>query len=92
MTLLLALTSGAAVANLYYGQPLLHRIAHALGVSDGTGGLLALASSLAAPSQRGSVVGTVMSGLLIGILAAARSAAWWRRPPGGGSASSWQRW
>lgn len=46
MTLLLALTSGAAVANLYYVQPLLHRIAHALGVSDGTGGLLLSATQV----------------------------------------------
>jgi predicted MFS family arabinose efflux permease len=139
LTLLLALTSGAAVANLYYVQPLLHRIGHAFGVGDGTAGLLvtatqvgyvaglallvpvgdllerrrllcvllalaslaaaacaaaprfavltialltlgalsvvaqivvALASGLAAPAERGRVVGTVMSGLLLGILLA----------------------
>jgi predicted MFS family arabinose efflux permease len=137
--LLLALTCGAAVANLYYAQPLLHTIAGALSVSTATAGLLVTASqvgyaaglalvvplgdllerrslivgllvlcglaqavaaiapsfgvfaiavgivgiasavaqivvpmssSLAAEHERGSVVGTVMSGLLIGILAA----------------------
>jgi predicted MFS family arabinose efflux permease len=136
---LLALVSGAAVANLYYVQPLLSRISHAFGVSAGTGGLLvsatqagyvaglalilplgdvlerrrlisglsvcsalaavacaaapgfgvlavaslalgalavvaqmvvALASTLASERERGSVVGTVMSGLLLGILLA----------------------
>ena len=139
LTLLLAVTSGAAVANIYYVQPLLVRIAHALGVSHAAAGLLvtatqvgyvaglallvpladllerrrliatllvftaaglvgcaaapsfawlvvallvvgassvvaqmvvALASGLAAPEARGRVVGTVMSGLLIGILIA----------------------
>src|SRR5581483_5466743 len=136
---LLAMTSGAAAANLYYAQPLLDRIAHALHVSDATAGLLVsasqlgyvaglallvplgdllerrrlisillncaaalaavcaaapsfsvlaaalialgatavvaqivvpLGSSLAGPQERGRVVGTVMSGLLIGILCA----------------------
>jgi len=136
---LLALTAGAAVANLYYVQPLLDRIAGVFHVSDGTAGLLVtctqggyvvglallvplgdlyerrrlitimmllsavataacgagtsfsvlaaalvavgvlaavaqivvpLSSALAAPQERGRVVGTVMSGLLIGILAA----------------------
>jgi predicted MFS family arabinose efflux permease len=136
---LLAVASGATVANLYYVQPLLNVIAHALGVSDGTAGLLVtcaqvgyvaglaflvplgdiverrrlictillgtaialavcaaspsfgalaaalvavgvlsvvaqivvpLASTLAAPEERGQVVGTVMSGLLVGILSA----------------------
>jgi predicted MFS family arabinose efflux permease len=136
---LLAVASGATVANLYYVQPLLNTVAHALRVSDGTAGLLVtcsqvgyvaglaflvplgdimerrrliatillgtaaalavcaaapsfgvlaaallaagalsvvaqivvpLASTLAAPDQRGQVVGTVMSGLLVGILSA----------------------
>jgi predicted MFS family arabinose efflux permease len=136
---LLAVASGATVANLYYIQPLLNTVAHALGVSDGTAGLLVtcaqvgyvaglaflvplgdimerrrlistillgtavalavcaaapsfavlaaallgagalsvvaqivvpLASTLAGPDERGQVVGTVMSGLLIGILSA----------------------
>lgn len=136
---LLAVASGATVANLYYVQPLLNVIAHALGVSDGTAGLLVtcaqvgyvgglaflvplgdiverrrlictillgtatalavcaaspsfgalaaalvvvgslsvvaqivvpLASTLAGPEERGQVVGTVMSGLLVGILSA----------------------
>jgi predicted MFS family arabinose efflux permease len=137
--LLLAFTCGAAVANLYYAQPLLHTIARALSVSNKSAGLLvtvsqagyvlglallvplgdllerrrligatlvvsagslglaaaapsftlfalaiailgvtavvaqiivAMSSSLAAESERGRVVGTVMSGLLIGILVA----------------------
>jgi predicted MFS family arabinose efflux permease len=137
--LLLALACGAAVANMYYAQPLLHTLAVAFGVSNGTAGLLVtvtqagyviglallvplgdllerrrlitttmlftaaaqvlaaaaptfglfavamlivgitacmaqvivpMASSLAAEHERGSVVGTVMSGLLIGILLA----------------------
>lgn len=139
LVLLLAVACGAAVANLYYAQPLLDTIADALGTSAGVAGLvvtasqigyaagilllvplgdlverralvtrmflgtavalavgaisptigvlaLALAiggattvvaqvlvpfaSDLAAEDERGTVVGTVMSGLLIGILAA----------------------
>ena len=139
LVLLLAVACGAAVANLYYAQPLLHTLGRAFGVSDGTAGLLvtvtqvgyvigltllvpigdlrerrglisatlvvtaaALAAAAAAPSiavfgaailvvgltsvvaqvivpmssslaaehERGRVVGTVMSGLLIGILLA----------------------
>jgi predicted MFS family arabinose efflux permease len=139
MVLLLAFVCGAAVANMYYAQPLLHTIGQALSVSDGTAGLLVTASqagyvaglallvplgdlherrrlitmtlavtamaqacaaaapafavfalalavvgvtsvvaqiivpmssSLAAEHERGRVVGTVMSGLLLGILLA----------------------
>lgn len=138
-TLLLAVLCGAAVANIYYAQPLLHTIGAAFGVGDGTAGLLVtasqvgyaaalallvplgdllerrrlvtvllaacavvlalaaaapgfgllaaaialvgvtsavaqiavpLAASLAGDDERGQVVGTVMSGLLIGILGA----------------------
>ncbi len=137
--LLLAVACGAAVANMYYAQPLLHTLAVAFGVSNGTAGLLVtitqagyvlglallvplgdllerrrlitttmlftaaaqvvaaaapgfgvfalamlivgvtccmaqvivpMSSSLAAEHERGQVVGTVMSGLLIGILVA----------------------
>jgi predicted MFS family arabinose efflux permease len=137
--LLLATTCGAAAASLYYAQPLLHTIAGAFSVSEGTAGLLVtitqagyviglallvpvgdllerrrliaallvltaaglglaaaaptfvlfagalavvgvsavvaqivvpMSSSLAGEHERGSVVGTVMSGLLIGILLA----------------------
>lgn len=139
LVLLLAAGAGAAAANLYYAQPLLHTLAGALGVTDGTAGLIItisqlgyvlglaflvplgdlherrglitgtllvtaagmvvaalapgfavfgaaiavvgitsvvaqvivpMSSSLAAESERGRVVGTVMSGLLIGILLA----------------------
>lgn len=139
LVLLFAVAGGAAVANLYYAQPLLHTLGRAFAVSDGTAGLLvtatqigyviglallvpvgdlrerrglisgtliltaaALAVAAAAPSidvfgaalaavgvtsvvaqiivpmssslsaehERGQVVGTVMSGLLIGILVA----------------------
>ncbi|HET8977447.1 MAG TPA: MFS transporter [Solirubrobacteraceae bacterium] len=139
LVLLLAATCGAAVANLYYAQPLLHTLAGAFGVSEGTSGLLItvsqigfvlgllllvplgdlrerrglisgallvtaagmvvlaaapsfavfaaalmivgltsvvaqiivpMSSSLSLEQQRGRVVGTVMSGLLIGILLA----------------------
>jgi len=139
LVMLLALTCGAVVANLYYAQPLLHTIARAFSVSNGTAGLLvtvsqagyvvglallvplgdlyerralitamlliaaaglglaaaaggftvfslavallgvtavvaqivvAMTSSLAGEHERGRVVGTVMSGLLIGILSA----------------------
>jgi predicted MFS family arabinose efflux permease len=137
--LLLAVACGASVANMYYAQPLLHTLALAFRVSNGTGGLLVtvtqvgyvlglaflvplgdllerrrlitttmllvatgqalaaaapsfglfafavavvgvgacmaqvivpMSSSLAAEHERGRVVGTVMSGLLIGILLA----------------------
>jgi predicted MFS family arabinose efflux permease len=136
---LLAVACGAAVANLYYAQPLLHTLGRDFGVSDGTAGLLVtvsqvgyvlglaflvpigdlrerrklisgtllitavglgvaaaaptfvvfalalagvgvtcvvaqiivpMSSSLSAEHERGRVVGTVMSGLLIGILIA----------------------
>jgi predicted MFS family arabinose efflux permease len=139
LVLLLAVACGAAVANLYYAQPLLSTIARDFGTSDGTAGLLVtasqvgyaiglvllvplgdllerrrlitgvlvitalalaataaapsfdllaaallvvgvtsvvaqilvpLASTLAGESERGRVVGKVMSGLLIGILVA----------------------
>ncbi len=38
--LLLATTCGAAVASLYYAQPLLHTIARAFSVSEATAALL----------------------------------------------------
>ncbi len=138
LILLLAVACGAAVANLYYVQPLLNLVVRAFGVSDSTAGLLVtvsqvgyviglvvlvplgdllerrrlitrvllgagvaaaacaaapsfvvlaaalaalgalsvvamimvpLAATLAGPEHRGQVVGTVMSGVLIGILA-----------------------
>jgi predicted MFS family arabinose efflux permease len=139
LVLLLAVACGAAAANLYYAQPLLHTLGRAFDVSTGTAGLLItvtqigyvlglallvplgdllerrrmiavtlsltalalvaaavapsfgvfaaavgvagvssaiaqvivpMSSSLAAEHERGQVVGTVMSGLLIGILIA----------------------
>jgi predicted MFS family arabinose efflux permease len=139
LVLLLAAACGAAVANVYYAQPLLHTLGRTFGVSNGTAGLLVtatqigyvsglmflvplgdlrerralisgtlaltavalvvvavspdiivfaaaiaivgltsvmamvivpMASSLATEDARGRVVGTVMSGLLIGILLA----------------------
>ncbi|MFD7668734.1 MFS transporter [Streptomyces sp. NPDC059788] len=141
--LLLAVTCGAAVANIYYAQPLLPVISRALKISEGAGGLVVTASqigyaislallvplgdilerrrlvsallglsalallgaavapspgplyaavalvgvtsavaqivvpmaaSLAADHERGSVVGTVMSGLLVGIMLARTAA------------------
>jgi predicted MFS family arabinose efflux permease len=44
--LLLAVACGAAVANLYYAQPLLHTISADLGVSSGTTALLVTASQI----------------------------------------------
>ncbi|MFI1675876.1 MFS transporter [Streptomyces sp. NPDC020607] len=139
MVLLLAMTCGAAVANIYYAQPLLPVVSKALGVSEGAGGLIItssqigyalslallvplgdvlerrrlvsgllalstvaligaaaspslgalyasvalvgvasavaqivvpMAATLAADHERGAVVGTVMSGLLVGIMLA----------------------
>ncbi len=137
LVLLLAFTTGAAVANMYYAQPLLHTLGHAFGVGTATTGLLVtigqigyvaglaflvplgdlverrrlitvsltclaagqavsalapdlavfaiavllvgvatfvgqvivpMSSQLAAAHERGKVVGTVMSGLLLGVL------------------------
>ncbi len=51
LVLLLAFTCGAAVANLYYAQPLLHTIAHAFSVSNSVAGLLVTVT------QAGYVVG-----------------------------------
>lgn len=137
LVVLLAFTTGAAVANMYYAQPLLHTLGQAFGVGTATTGLLVtigqigyvgglallvplgdlverrklitvsliclaagqavsaiapdlavfaiavllvgvatfigqvivpMSSQLAAPHERGKVVGTVMSGLLFGVL------------------------
>jgi predicted MFS family arabinose efflux permease len=46
LVMLMAVACGAAVANLYYAQPLLSSIAHQLSVSDGTAGLLVTASQV----------------------------------------------
>jgi predicted MFS family arabinose efflux permease len=46
LVLLLAVACGAAVANLYYAQPLLGTIASGLGVSSGTTALLVTASQV----------------------------------------------
>jgi predicted MFS family arabinose efflux permease len=46
LVVLLAVACGATVANLYYAQPLLHAIAHDLGVSAGAAGLLVTASQV----------------------------------------------
>jgi predicted MFS family arabinose efflux permease len=44
--LLMAIACGAAVANIYYAQPLLSTIAHDFSVSDGTAGLMVTASQV----------------------------------------------
>lgn len=46
LVVLLAIACGAAVANLYYAQPLLDVIARDLGVGSGTAGLLVTASQV----------------------------------------------
>jgi predicted MFS family arabinose efflux permease len=46
LVLLMAVASGAAVANIYYAQPLLDTIGHDFSVSDGTAGLLVTASQI----------------------------------------------
>jgi predicted MFS family arabinose efflux permease len=46
LVLLMATAAGAAVANIYYAQPLLSTIAHDFAVSDGTAGLLVTASQV----------------------------------------------
>jgi predicted MFS family arabinose efflux permease len=52
--LLMAVTCGAAVANLYYAQPLLHTISHAFHVAESTAGLLVTVT------QIGYVLGLVL--------------------------------
>lgn len=42
----MAVAAGAAVANIYYAQPLLSTIAHDFSVSDGTAGLMVTASQV----------------------------------------------
>ncbi len=46
LVLLLAIVTGAAAANLYYAQPLLHTLARAFGVSGATAGLLVTISQI----------------------------------------------
>src|ERR1700750_2107452 len=46
LVLLLAFTCGAAAANMYYAQPLLHTIGGTFSVSNGTAGLLVTASQV----------------------------------------------
>jgi predicted MFS family arabinose efflux permease len=46
LVLVMAIACGAAVANIYYAQPLLSTIAHAFKISDGTAGLLVTASQV----------------------------------------------
>ena len=46
LVLLMAIACGAAVANIYYAQPLLSTIAHEFSVSDGTAGLVVTASQV----------------------------------------------
>lgn len=46
LVLVMAIACGAAVANIYYAQPLLSTIAHHFHVSDGTAGLLVTASQV----------------------------------------------
>jgi predicted MFS family arabinose efflux permease len=43
---LLTITAGAAVANLYYNQPLLPEIGHSFGVSDGRTGFVSTATQI----------------------------------------------
>jgi len=54
LVVLLAVACGATVANLYYAQPLLDTIAHALNVSSGAAGLLVTAT------QAGYVAGLIL--------------------------------
>src|SRR5205085_2029908 len=68
LVLLLAVTCGAAAANLYYAQPLLHTIGGAFSVSNGTAGLLVTVSQIGYAIGLAFVV--PLGGLLIGILTA----------------------
>jgi predicted MFS family arabinose efflux permease len=46
LVLLMAVACGAAAANLYYAQPLLHTLGRAFGVSDGQAGLIVTVSQI----------------------------------------------
>src|SRR5664279_3287860 len=46
LVVLMAIACGAAAANLYYAQPLLHTLGHAFGVGDATAGLLVTVTQL----------------------------------------------
>ncbi len=46
LVLLMAVSCGAAAANLYYAQPLLHTLGRAFGVADATAGLLVTITQL----------------------------------------------
>lgn len=93
MALLLAVTCGAAVANIYYAQPLLPVVSKALGVSEGAGGLIVTSSqigyvlSLALLVPLGDVLERrrLVSGLLalsaVALLGAAASPRWVRCTP-----------
>ena len=54
LVLLLAVTCGVLVANLYYAQPLLDTIARSFDIEEGTAGVLVTQDEMPSPGMKNS--------------------------------------